>query len=166
MKELGGIQAEACQESAVSSQREAGAGPGEWRALSTGVAQLRLLQTPAGVPEVPQAWLPKDPSSGEALFAPVLAPAGLARCSGDTAASRGWKVAARRQAQASGCLEVEAAGPSLLAPLTHSLSSTGSLPSQAQCPRRERLGQRAPRVAGILDRVWGIFPLGAGPTET
>ena len=75
-----------------------------------------------------------------------------------------WLPGARPRPQAA--LEVEAAGPSLLAPLTPSLSATGSLPSQAQYPRRERPGQRAPRVAGILDRVWGIFPLGAGPTET
>lgn len=124
LKELGGIQAGACQESAVSSQREAGAGPGEWRALSTGVAQLGLLQTPARVPEVLQAPLPEDPFSGEALFAPVLAPAGLAHCSGDTAASRGWKVAARRQAQASGCPGsggrwTFSAGPSHPFPIRH-----------------------------------------------
>lgn len=120
LKELGGIQAGACQESAVSSRQEAGAGPGGWRAVSMGVAQLGLLQTPA----FPQAWLPKDSSSGEALFAPVLAPADLAHCFRDTAISGGWKVAARRQAQASGCPGsggrwVFPAGPSDHFPVSH-----------------------------------------------
>lgn len=166
LKELGGIQAGACQESAVSSQREAGAGPGEWRALSTGVAQLGCFKLQPGFQRSCRLRSPKTlplEKPSLPLCWPLLAWLTALGTPPPPGAGR-WLPGARPRPQAA--LEVEAAGPSLLAPLTPSPSATGSLPSQAQCPRRERPGQQAPRVAGILDRVWGIFPLGAGPTET
>lgn len=91
-------------------------------------------------------------------------PAGLAHCSGDTAASRGRGVLPGARPRPQAALEVEAADL-LLGLLSPFPSATGSLPSQAQCPRRERPGQQAPRVAGILtvsgeSSLWVL-----GPTE-
>ena len=67
-----------------------------------GVPQLGLLQSPRA-PAGPGPWSPRGLSPGEATLCPRVGPCQPGRLLQDLCSLWGWKVAARRQAKASGC---------------------------------------------------------------
>lgn len=146
-----------------------GAGPGGWRGPLHRVAQLGQLKTPGGLQLSQRLGSQRALPLEKPPLAPVLAPAGLAGCSGATAAFGvgRWLPSPRHRPQAA--LEVEAAGPSLLAHLGPSHHFPRQ-PLEGPGPGSvSKVGEAQPAGAqGSRDpcQCLGIFPLGAGPTET
>lgn len=153
-----------CQESAVSSQREAGARSWRMEGSPRGSHNWGCFKLQPGFQRSCRLRSPKTLSLEEALFAPVIGPC----WPGSTALGLPPPGAGRwlPEKQAPG-LEHPwkwAAGPaSLLAPLTPSPSATRKPPKPGSVSTEGEAGAAGTQGCRDHDRVWGIFPLGAGP---